>query len=55
MGFEADKFWHGLQFADLLLVWNREGDTVIVGGAVRNATEVRAVRLPLLNGTTGIN
>lgn len=55
MGFEADKFWHGLQFASSLLVWDREGAAVIAGGAVPNATEVRVVRFPLLNGTGEIN
>ena len=51
MGFEADKFWHGLQFADSLLVCDREGDAKVVGDAVPNATEISAVRLLLLKGT----
>ena len=55
MEFEGDMFWHGLQLADSLLVWDREGDAVIVGDAVPNATEVRAVRLPLHNGATEID
>ena len=38
-----------------MLVWDREGDEVIVGDAVPNATEVRAVRLPLHNGATEID
>ena len=55
MEFEADMFRHGLQFAGSLSVWDREGDAVIIGDAVPNAIEVKAVRLPLLNGTTKIN
>ena len=47
MELKASKSWHGLQSADPLLAWVREGAAVIVGDGVPELAEVRVEKFPV--------